>query len=150
LNSPQFRADNLCYDISAAQQRFSVLTVVARIVTMVEEASATKATTQLFIEKVERVYSVGVVAATIAVFAIPLAFGTSVEDALLRAMTFMIVASPCAVVLATDAPAARGDGQRRPPRRLGEIGCGDGTTRLGYHDRLRQNRNPDPRRPMGI
>jgi heavy metal translocating P-type ATPase len=78
--------------------------VIARIVALVEEASRTKAPTQLFIEKVEQRYSVGVVAATLAVFAVPLAFGAELADALLRAMTFMIVASPCAVVLATMPP----------------------------------------------
>ncbi|MBV7694133.1 heavy metal translocating P-type ATPase [Streptomyces sp. TRM70350] len=78
--------------------------VIARIVTLVEEASRTKAPTQLFIEKVEQRYAVGVVAATIAVFAVPLAFGADLTAALLRAMTFMIVASPCAVVLATMPP----------------------------------------------
>jgi heavy metal translocating P-type ATPase len=79
-------------------------TVVARIVTLVQEASATKAKAQLFIEKVEQYYSVGVVAATLAVFLIPLALGAALQPALLRAMTFMIVASPCAVVLATMPP----------------------------------------------
>jgi heavy metal translocating P-type ATPase len=79
-------------------------TVIARIVTMVQEASATKAKAQLFIEKVEQYYSIGVVAATLAVFVIPLALGTALQPALLRAMTFMIVASPCAVVLATMPP----------------------------------------------
>ncbi|MFF7853053.1 heavy metal translocating P-type ATPase [Streptomyces sp. NPDC007904] len=78
--------------------------VIARIVTLVEEASRTKAPTQLFIEKIEQRYAVGVVAATLAVFGIPLAFGENLTDALLRAMTFMIVASPCAVVLATMPP----------------------------------------------
>ncbi|KAF4406842.1 heavy metal translocating P-type ATPase [Streptomyces lycii] len=78
--------------------------VIARIVAMVEEASATKAPTQLFIEKVEQRYSVGVVAATLALFAVPLAFGADFTGTLLRAMTFMIVASPCAVVLATMPP----------------------------------------------
>ncbi|WP_208298424.1 heavy metal translocating P-type ATPase [Streptomyces sp. BK208] len=78
--------------------------VIARIVTLVEEASRTKAPTQLFIEKIEQRYSIGVVAATLAVFGLPLAFGTGLTDALLRAMTFMIVASPCAVVLATMPP----------------------------------------------
>jgi heavy metal translocating P-type ATPase len=79
-------------------------TVIARIVTMVQEASATKAKAQLFIEKVEQYYSIGVVAATLAVFFIPLAAGAALQPALLRAMTFMIVASPCAVVLATMPP----------------------------------------------
>ena len=84
--------------------RASADSVVARIVKLVEEASATKAAAQLFIEKVEQRYSVGVVAATLAVFAVPLAFGAELQPALLRAMTFMIVASPCAVVLATMPP----------------------------------------------
>ncbi|WP_422395706.1 heavy metal translocating P-type ATPase [Rhodococcus sovatensis] len=79
-------------------------TVVARIVAMVERASETKAKKQLFIEKVEQYYSSGVVVATAGVFAIPMLFGTDLQSALLRAMTFMIVASPCAVVLATMPP----------------------------------------------
>lgn len=78
--------------------------VIARIVKMVEEASETKAPTQLFIEKVEQRYSIGMVVATLAVFLVPLAFGAELTDSLLRAMTFMIVASPCAVVLATMPP----------------------------------------------
>ncbi|MDO0909705.1 heavy metal translocating P-type ATPase [Streptomyces sp. DT2A-34] len=78
--------------------------VIARIVRMVQEASETKAPTQLFIEKVEQRYSLGMVAATLAVFGVPLAFGEEFSEALLRAMTFMIVASPCAVVLATMPP----------------------------------------------
>jgi heavy metal translocating P-type ATPase len=78
--------------------------VIARIVQMVEEASRTKAPTQLFIEKVEKRYSLGMVAATIALFVLPLVFGAGLQPTLLRAMTFMIVASPCAVVLATMPP----------------------------------------------
>lgn len=78
--------------------------VIARIVKMVEEASETKAPTQLFIEKIEQRYSIGMVIATLAVFCVPLALGDTLQSALLRAMTFMIVASPCAVVLSTMPP----------------------------------------------
>jgi cation-transporting P-type ATPase J len=78
--------------------------VVARIVAMVEEAAATKASTQLFIEKVEQRYSIGMVTATVLLFAVPLLAGAAFQPTLLRAMTFMIVASPCAVVLATMPP----------------------------------------------
>lgn len=78
--------------------------VVARIVTLVAEASANKARTQLFIEKVEQRYSVVMVAATLALFIVPQLFGEDLRSALLRAMTFMIVASPCALVLATMPP----------------------------------------------
>lgn len=79
-------------------------TVIARIAAMVAEASASKARTQLFIERVEQRYSIGMVAATLAVFAVPLLFGTALETALVSAMTFMIVASPCGVVLSTMPP----------------------------------------------
>ncbi|MEH3130061.1 MAG: heavy metal translocating P-type ATPase [Mycolicibacterium neoaurum] len=75
--------------------------VVARIVAMVGQASATKARTQLFIEKIEQRYSMVMVGATLALFTVPLLFGADLRSALLRAMTFMIVASPCALVLAT-------------------------------------------------
>ncbi|HUN31229.1 MAG TPA: heavy metal translocating P-type ATPase [Trebonia sp.] len=79
-------------------------TVIARIVVMAQEASATKARTQLFIERVEQRYSAAMVAATAALLAVPLLAGEAFQAALLRAMTFMIVASPCAVVLATMPP----------------------------------------------
>lgn len=78
--------------------------VVARIAGLVDQASRTKARTQLFIEKVEQRYSIGMVIATLAVFTVPLLLGEDLERALLRAMTFMIVASPCAIVLATMPP----------------------------------------------
>ncbi|MGW4809608.1 heavy metal translocating P-type ATPase [Kitasatospora sp. NPDC004272] len=85
-------------------ERDAADSVIARIVQLVEEASETKAPTQLFVEKVEQRYSLGMVAATVAVFAVPLLVGAAFTDSLLRAMTFMIVASPCAVVLATMPP----------------------------------------------
>ncbi|SUA41365.1 heavy metal translocating P-type ATPase [Nocardia africana] len=78
--------------------------VVARIAALVEQAGRTKARAQLFIEKIEQRYSVGMVAVTLAVFAVPLLLGAALQDSLLRAMTFMIVASPCAVVLSTMPP----------------------------------------------
>ncbi|MEV5593747.1 heavy metal translocating P-type ATPase [Streptomyces sp. NPDC052496] len=77
---------------------------IARIVAMVEEAGRTKAPTQVFIEKAEQWYSAAVVVAALALFALPLLLGADFTTTLLRAMTFMIVASPCAVVLATMPP----------------------------------------------
>jgi heavy metal translocating P-type ATPase len=90
--------------LTVAVSRPAADSVVARIVALVEQASATKARTQLFIDRIEQRYSVGVVVTTLAVFAIPLATGSRLAPTLLRAMTFMIVASPCAVVLATMPP----------------------------------------------
>ncbi|WP_433619148.1 heavy metal translocating P-type ATPase [Dactylosporangium sp. CA-139114] len=90
--------------LTARVHRAAGDTVIARIVAMVEQASATKSRTQLVIERVEQRYSIGVVVATLALFTIPLLFGADLQSNLLRAMTFMIVASPCAVVLATMPP----------------------------------------------
>lgn len=79
--------------------------VAARIVAQVEQASAAKAPTQLFVERFEQRYSMGVVVATLGLLAVPtVAFDEAFRATLLRAMTFMIVASPCAVVLATMPP----------------------------------------------
>ncbi|MFC9326024.1 heavy metal translocating P-type ATPase [Kitasatospora sp. NPDC057015] len=85
-------------------ERDAADSVIARIVAMVEEAAGTKAPTQLFIEKVEQRYAAGLMVATLALLAVPLALGADFTPTLLRAMTFMIVASPCAVVLATMPP----------------------------------------------
>lgn len=84
--------------------RPSADTVINRIAAMVTEASASKARTQLFIEKVEQRYSVLMVTATVALLVIPVLAGGDLRSALLRAMTFMIVASPCALVLSTMPP----------------------------------------------
>jgi heavy metal translocating P-type ATPase len=85
-------------------RRAAADSVLARIVALVDEAARTKARTQLFVERIEQRYSIGMVAATAALFVVPLLAGDPLPDALLRAMTFMIVASPCAVVLATMPP----------------------------------------------
>ena len=78
--------------------------VLAHVSAQVDAAVETKATRQLRIERVEQVYSSSVVVATLGLVGIPLALGAELQPTLLRAMTFMIVASPCAVVLATMPP----------------------------------------------
>lgn len=85
--------------------RASADSVISRIASMVEEAKEQKAKTQLFIEGIEQRYSIGMVGVTLMLLALPVPLlGWTFEDTLLRAMTFMIVASPCAVVLATMPP----------------------------------------------
>lgn len=85
--------------------RASADSVIARIASMVEEAKEQKAKTQLFIEGIEQRYSIGMVGVTVLLLALPVSLlGWTFEETLLRAMTFMIVASPCAVVLATMPP----------------------------------------------
>ncbi len=84
--------------------RPSADTVISRIADLVAAAGASKARTQLFIEKIEQRYSVLMVVATVALLMVPLLAGGDLRSSLLRAMTFMIVASPCALVLSTMPP----------------------------------------------
>ena len=75
---------------------------LARIIQLVEQAQEHKAPTQLFIERFEQVYSAAVVGLTLLMMVVPpLALGWDLRTSLYRAMTVMVVASPCAVVLST-------------------------------------------------
>ncbi len=85
-------------------QRPAAQSMLARVAAQVHEASQAKATRQLFIERVEQRYSLLVVVVTVALIGVPLLLGAQFTPTLLRAMTFMIVASPCALVLATMPP----------------------------------------------
>jgi len=77
---------------------------IARLIELVEEAQAQKARTQRFMEKTEQRYAVGVIVFTIALAALlPTVFGLSFDDAFYRAITVMVVASPCALVISTPA-----------------------------------------------
>jgi Zn2+/Cd2+-exporting ATPase len=77
---------------------------IARLIRMVEEAQAEKANTQRFLENAERSYATGVIFFTGFLIAVPwLFFGQPLHDAFYRAMTVMVVASPCALVISTPA-----------------------------------------------
>lgn len=77
---------------------------LARIVRMVEEAQSQKASTQRFLEKAEQRYALFVILGTLALILIPwLAFDADFEANFYRAMTVMVVASPCALIISTPA-----------------------------------------------
>ncbi len=77
---------------------------LSRMVKLVEEAQAEKSGTQRFLEQAEQYYATGVIAFTVLVFLIPFFFmGEKFSDAFYRAMTVMVVASPCALVISTPA-----------------------------------------------
>lgn len=77
---------------------------LARMVKLVAEAQAEKSRTQRFLEKAEQRYAAGVILFTILVLCIPwLLWGEDFTDAFYRAMTVMVVASPCALVISTPA-----------------------------------------------
>lgn len=77
---------------------------LSRMVKLVAEAQAEKSTTQRFLEKAEQYYAMGVILFTLGVFLLPYLMGwNSVHEAFFRAMTVMVVASPCALVISTPA-----------------------------------------------
>ena len=77
---------------------------LARMVKLVAEAQAEKSQTQRFLERAEQYYAMGVIVFTIGVFLVPWLFRSeSFATAFYRAMTIMVVASPCALVISTPA-----------------------------------------------
>lgn len=74
-------------------------TLLARIIRLVQEAQSEMPPSQLFVEKFERIYARVVVAAALLLVVIPpYAFGWSWDKTVYRAMIFLVVASPCALV----------------------------------------------------
>jgi Cd2+/Zn2+-exporting ATPase len=77
---------------------------LARMVKLVAEAQAEKSQAQRFLEKAEQWYAMGVILFTIGVFLVPwLLWGETFATAFYRAMTIMVVASPCALIISTPA-----------------------------------------------
>lgn len=89
---------------------------ISRLIKLVEQARDEKAHTEHFIEKAEQYYAAGVILMTIAAVIIPLLFlGEAFQTTFYRAMTLMVAASPCALVISTPATvlSAIGNGARR-------------------------------------
>ena len=77
---------------------------IARMIAMVEDAQSQKADTQRLIDRFEQPYALGVIAMTALAIAIPiLGWDEAFRPAFYRAMTLMVAASPCALVISTPA-----------------------------------------------
>jgi Cd2+/Zn2+-exporting ATPase len=89
---------------------------IARLIKLVEEAQSEKAPTERFLDKFEQIYAMGVIGLTLLLAGVPpLIFGVPFADAAYRAITVMVVASPCALVISTPAAilSAIANGARR-------------------------------------
>nr|WP_237712684.1 heavy metal translocating P-type ATPase [Paenibacillus elgii] len=74
-------------------------TLFSKIIRLVQEAQSEMPKSQRFIERFERIYARAIILATLLLIALPpLLFGWSWNDTLYRAMVFLVVASPCALV----------------------------------------------------
>jgi Cd2+/Zn2+-exporting ATPase len=77
---------------------------LARIILLVEEAQSERAPTQKRLDAFEQKYAAGVVSATaLAILIPPLFLGWRWDQSFYKAMTLMVVASPCALVISTPA-----------------------------------------------
>ncbi|MBI4279148.1 MAG: cadmium-translocating P-type ATPase, partial [Armatimonadetes bacterium] len=77
---------------------------LARIIRLVEQAQAQQAPTQRLIDRFGRVYALVVIGAAAATATVPvLVLGADFAQMFYRAMTLLVVASPCAVMIATPA-----------------------------------------------
>jgi Cd2+/Zn2+-exporting ATPase len=77
---------------------------IEKLVRMVEEAQTEKADTQRFLDRAEQFYAVGVLLFTLGLILVPILFlEESFRTAFYRAMTVMVVASPCALIISTPA-----------------------------------------------
>ena len=75
-------------------------TTLARVIRLVEEASEARSPAQGWIERVEGRYAAAVILGAVLMTLIPALFlGWSWSDSLYRAMTLLVVASPCALVI---------------------------------------------------
>lgn len=89
---------------------------IAKMIKLVEEAHSEKAKTQRFIDKFEQYYAVGVIVGTLLMIVVPIAvLKEAFQPAFYRAMTIMVAASPCALVISTPASilSGIGNGARR-------------------------------------
>ncbi len=77
---------------------------LARLVELVKNAQAQKAASQRFLERAEKYYALGVILFTAALVVVPVwIFAQPFQSTFYRAMTVMVVASPCALVISTPA-----------------------------------------------
>ncbi len=77
---------------------------LSKIITLVSEAQKDAAPTQQFIDRFSQPYTLTVIAATLLAILIPWLFvNEPFSDTLYRAMTLLVVASPCALIISTPA-----------------------------------------------
>jgi Cd2+/Zn2+-exporting ATPase len=78
-------------------------TTLARIIALVEKAQSAQAPSQRLIDRFGGIYAIGVIAAAIVTYGVFTLLGFASAAAFYRAITLLVVASPCALVIATPA-----------------------------------------------
>ena len=96
---------SLVVEVTAAADE----SAISRLIQMVEEAQERKAPTQRLIDRLEQPYVLAVLAMTLLAVALPLVLlDRPFDSTFYRAMTLMVAASPCAVIISTPAAVLSG------------------------------------------
>jgi Cd2+/Zn2+-exporting ATPase len=83
--------------------RLSTESTLAKIARMVASAQEEKGKAERFTDAFEGPYAIGVIVISALVGIVPMLFGADLGDAFYRAITLLVVASPCALVISTPA-----------------------------------------------
>jgi Cd2+/Zn2+-exporting ATPase len=81
--------------------RLSSESVLARVVDMVAEAEAQKGPNQRFAQRLERIFAPIVMVGALVFPVVLVLLGTPVKEAILRAVSLLVAASPCALAIST-------------------------------------------------
>jgi Cd2+/Zn2+-exporting ATPase len=77
---------------------------LAKLIRLIEDAQSEKAKTQRFLDRAEQAYAIGVLVLTLGLVVVPyFLLGQPFQEVFYRAMTVMVVASPCALIISTPA-----------------------------------------------
>ncbi len=87
--------------LEARVSRLAKDSTLRRVMKLVEQAQATRSPTQLWVERFTRIFVPVMLASVLALFIGSLLLGEPFEKAFLRAVTFLVAASPCALTLGT-------------------------------------------------
>lgn len=95
---------NMTGSLEVQVTRPASASTLVRMIEMVEQARSEKAASQWLLDRLEQPYALGVLVMTALAMVIPTVFlDESSTHAFYRAITLMVAASPCAVVISTPA-----------------------------------------------
>lgn len=90
--------------LEIAVQKLAGESTLSKIIRLVEDAQQDATPTQKFIDRFSQPYTYAVIGATVLAIAVPWFFSSEpFSETLYRAMTLLVVASPCALIISTPA-----------------------------------------------
>ena len=89
--------------LEVSVSRLAKDSTLRRVMKLVEQAQATRSPTQLWVERFTRIFVPLVLLTLLGLLVVPMLMGEAFDKSFLRAVTFLVAASPCALTLGTPA-----------------------------------------------